>query len=288
MKPCLVFNAKSTIGREVVGALVRLGVPVRAGVHSLTGTDELRKQGCEVVAYDYFKPQDTEKMFQGAETVFLASPPTQEFLEPIAAFLQLAKKAGVGHVVRLSAFGADPNSPLPTAAQHGKVYALLKDAGIPWTVLEPVFFMDNFITVGGATIRGQGTFYGASNDVAVAYISSRTIGEVAAHVLKNPKPHSGNTYVLTGPSAIKDSEAAAIISKTIGKDVKYTNLTPDVLTQGLVGNGVPSWLAQFVVALEGAKANGWLSNVSPSVEQILGSSGENLDDFIQRHRSALT
>ena len=62
--------------------------------------------------------------------------------------IDLAKEAGVGRVVRLSAMGVEASdNPMRRVEQH------LERSGLEYTLLRPNWFMQNYSTTNAASIR---------------------------------------------------------------------------------------------------------------------------------------
>jgi hypothetical protein len=66
-----------------------------------------------------------------------------------------AESAALRRIRRLSAFGA-PESRIISELQ--KAEEDLKASGLPWTILQPTFFMQNMM-MAASTVREQGTVY---------------------------------------------------------------------------------------------------------------------------------
>lgn len=109
---------------------------------------------------------------------------------------------------------------VPDFLQHGLCENLVKNSGIPYTILQPTFFADNFVNFSGQTIQQASSIFNASGEGKVPWVATEDISLVAATLLMDPVPHAGKTLVLTGSEAITTAECAAIISKVIGKEVK--------------------------------------------------------------------
>jgi len=268
MAKILVTCAMGNISSQVVATLRDKGGDTRAGVRDVAAAQSLGRLGAEVVQCDLSSPESLKSAMKGVETLFLLSPFEEDLVTDVKLAVTAAKAAGVKFILRSSGMGADPNSPLPVAAQHGKCEAIVKESGIPWAVIQPAFFQDNFLNFAKHTIAAQGTFYGASGTGKTAYVSTRDIAAVAAQILLSPNKYKGMTLFVTGPDAISDDEAAAILAKSLGKPVTFTRLTGEQFKQGALQQGVPEWLANNLTGLEHVKAQGWASSVASTVRAL--------------------
>ena len=287
MTRILVTGATGTNGRQIAARLLQGGFEVRAGVRRPDQASDLKARGAELVEFDYDRPETVTAAFQGVERAFLLTPFAEHFEEYVRLAVDAARAAGVTFLVRLSALGANPNSPMRLSAQHGRADRLVMESGIPACVLMPSFFMDNLVNFHGMSIKAMHTWYGASGSGRVSAVSSADISEVAAAILADPNGHAGQRYVLTGPEAISDADLAGRLSQALGRTVAYADLAPDQLKAGAMAQGTPEWQADDLVALEKVKAAGWAAAVSPAVERILGRPAEVWDAFLERNRARL-
>src|SRR5438445_8893974 len=143
-KPVLVTGATGTIGRDVARQLSGKGVSVRAGVRDQA---KARKQfGADIalVPFDF----ENEKTFSGAleavEKVFILPPLLPNQLEVTNAFVDAAKRAGIRHIVKLSAIGVDTES-FKFGEWHAAGERHIRESGLAFTFLRPNSLMQNFI-----------------------------------------------------------------------------------------------------------------------------------------------
>ncbi len=286
MSKILVTGATGTIGSRVAQTLRQQGADVRVAVRAPTRAraQEFAAQGLEVAAFDFERPETIAAAVKGVDAIFLLTPFIEHFLDQVEAVVAAAKTAGVKFILRMSAFGAHPESPDSISREHGQCEERVKHSGLGWAVIQPTFFQDNFITFQGQGIVGTGAFYGASAGQKTAYIASADIAASAAAILLDPKAHQGKTYVLTGPSAHTDAEVAAALGELLGRAVGYVELTPEQLQGGLQQQGAPAWMAEHVVKLEGYKARGEAAATTPAVREITGREPESIKSFLSRNR----
>jgi hypothetical protein len=132
-----------------------------------------------------------------------------------------AARAGVARLVKLSVFRADERSPLRFARQHWQAERALEQSGLAWTIVRPVFLMQNL----RAMVRG-GAIYTAAGDGRVATIDARDIAAVAAAALTTPG-HEGKIYTLTGPEALSFDDIASDLSQLCGKHIRHVRVSVD-------------------------------------------------------------
>ncbi|MEZ4441641.1 MAG: SDR family oxidoreductase [Polyangiaceae bacterium] len=284
----MITGATGTIGSQVTEVLLTKGAKdLVVTSRRLDALDKWKERGAKVAAVDLLEPNRLGDAFRGVDQLFLLSPQVPDFGERLPAIYEIAKASGVKHIVRFGALGANPDADFIVARQHGLADEALRNSGLAFTILQPTFFQENFVTFQGDAIRSQGAFYGSSGDGATAYVSGRDLAAAAAGILQAPERHAGETYVLTGPDAHRDAEVARLISEVTGREIRYVDLPAEHMRAGMIERGMPEWLADSLVGLEGVKRKGWASEVSPSLAQLLDHEPETLRSFLERNRGKL-
>ena len=128
-------------------------------------------------------------------------------------------------------------------------------------------------------MKKDGALHGAAGDGKIGTLDARDIATAAVKVLTS-EGHDGKTYVLTGKEALSYAEIAAKIAKAIGKPVKYVNLTGEQFKGGLVGAGLPEWLAKDSVTMHTFQATGASAALDPTLGTLIGRV-RTFDDFLQ-------
>jgi uncharacterized protein YbjT (DUF2867 family) len=85
-------------------------------------------------------------------------------------------------------------------------------------------------------------------DGRVGMVDARDVAAVAARVLTDdPDQHHGKTDTLTGPRAIRFTEAAQQLGHASGNEVSYLPATHQDARQALLETGVPRWIADMLI-----------------------------------------
>src|SRR6266702_5824633 len=143
-KTVLVTGATGTVGRDVAKLLSKKGAAVRAGVRDQA---KARKQFGADIALATFDFEDAASFpgaLKGIEKVFLLPPLMPNQVEVANAFVDAAKRAGVRHIVKLSAIGVDTES-FKFGEWHAAGERHIRESGLAFTFLRPNSFMQNFI-----------------------------------------------------------------------------------------------------------------------------------------------
>jgi len=252
----LIYGSSGTVGSEVVRQLEAAGVPFRRA----------NRQAPD---------------FSGVDKVFLLSP-TDAASE--LAIVEEAKRAGVKHIVKLSVYGAEEEG-FEFARIHRSVEKAIEQSGLAWTFIRPNGFMQNMANYNGATIKSQGAFYGSAGAGRVSHVDVRDIAAVAVAALTQPG-HENKSYTLTGPEAITYDEVASKISAAAGREVKYVDLPPDQLRQGMTSAGVPGEYADKLLDLNRYYKEDRMSDVTGDVKQVTGRDARSFNDYVRDNAAA--
>jgi uncharacterized protein YbjT (DUF2867 family) len=274
----LVTGASGTVGSEVVRALGERGARVRAGYRS---RPQKLPAGVESVALDYERAETIRPALPGVETVFLLS----NTVEPEKKVVDEIKRAGVKRIVKLSAFGAAEEA-YSFARWHRAVERHIEASGLAWTFLRPNGFMQNVVNYMAETIRSQSAIYSSAADGAVSHIDARDIGAVGARVLTE-SGHEKKAYELTGPAGLTYGQIAEILSRVLGRTIRYVPISPEQYKQAAVGAGTPPGYADALVDLNRYYAEGKASRVTEAVRQIAGRDPIAFEQFARDHADKL-
>jgi len=281
----LVTGATGTTGREIVGELRRLGVVgVRALVRDPARAAFIREAEFETAEGDFDRPETLGAALEGVERVLLLTPPTPQTFAQQSAFVEAARRAGVRHVVKFSAIGADADAPEGFGKWHGQSEDLLKSSGLAWTMLRPNFFMQNILWQ-ARQIVATGAIYQPVGEARASFIDVRDIAAVAARALTEPG-HEGQTYVLTGPEALSYRDIAAKLSDATGRQINYVPITPAQFREGALGAGQPEWLVSALERLNELFASGRAAEVNDNVRRVGKKEPTTFDQFARDHAAA--
>jgi uncharacterized protein YbjT (DUF2867 family) len=276
----LVTGATGTTGAEVIRALVARGAEARGLVRDDARADAVRALGAEPAVGDLGDPASLRAALDGIDRAYLVSPLGPQQAEYEQAFLEAAKAAGVGHVVKLSMLGADEDALVRFARGHARVEQALRDSGLAWTILRPNGYLQNALSWrAGAR---DGTFYAPVPDAAISAVDARDVAEAAAVAL-TADGHVERVYELTGPEAISFRAQA---ERLLGPGVAVEEVPVEEVTAALVAGGMPAWNAEGLAELLDHYAAGGATAVGDHLEALLGRPPRSLDDFAQDHAEA--
>ena len=278
-KTVLVTGATGTVGRDVAKLLSKKGAAVRAGVRDQA---KARKQFGADIALATFDFEDAASFpgaLKGIEKVFLLPPLMPNQVEVANAFVDAAKLAGVRHIVKLSAIGADASPPYTFGKWHAVSDQHVRESGLAFTFLRANSFMQNFMNYFPPR---DGTIYLPWGNGKASFVDARDIAAVAAEALTSDG-HEGKTYTLTGPAALGIAEVGSILSETAGREINYIDVPESAARDGMLQAGLPQWQVEPLLELHVTnKQNRWTA-VTADVEKVTGKAATAFAQFVRDH-----
>lgn len=277
----LVTGATGTVGRQLVTELVEGGVGVRA-LSRAPGRAGL-PAGVEVVAGDLGRPETLGAALEGVERVFLLSG-GPEGPGHDANLVGAAKQAGVAQVVTLSVLGAGHGADDPITRWHLAGEAAVTGSGMAWTILRPGAFMSNAL-MWAPTIKAQDAVYVPFAQAKTAAIDPADIAAVAARALTEPG-HENKTYPLTGPGLLSAAGQVQILSAALGRPLQLIDVPPEAAKAAMIESGMPTGLADAVIASMAQAGTDHAMAVLPTVDEITGRPARSFIQWTAAHLGA--
>ena len=234
-KLVLVIGATGKQGGAVVQALLTRGHRVRALTRNSTSgaANRLRDRGVELAVGDLNDKDSLVRAARGTDAVFAMSTPSEQGAENETAqgmtITDAVKTAGVAHFIYSSVASANR----ATGIRHfdGK-YAVekhLQASGVPYTIVAPVFFMENLLQPWMISSLRQGKLSMAlPGSRSLQQITVADIGAFVAAVIERSDTVFGCRFDIAGDE-LTGEEAATILAKVTGRKVHYEGFPPAVL-----------------------------------------------------------
>jgi uncharacterized protein YbjT (DUF2867 family) len=277
----LITGATGTVGSEVVKQLSAKGenIIVKAAARSATDNTFENLNRVQVVQLDYDKPDSLAVALKGVDKLFLLTPFQSNMVDLTSNLVSEAKKAKVKYIVKQSVMGADAEPGITPGRLHRQAEKIIEESGIPFTFLRPNFFMQNFVNYYSNLIRSQGAFYIPAGDAKVSFVDVRDIAAVAVKSLINDNQQKGRAYNITGGEALSYGQAAEILSKAVGKKINYVNVTDQDARNGMKDMSMDEWTIKSMIELFEITRAGYVSEISPIVEQVTGNKPITFSQF---------
>ncbi len=228
-----VTGATGQQGGAVARKLLADGWKVRALTRdaSKPAAKELEARGAEIVPGDMESRPQLDAAFQGAYGVFSV----QNFWLPNVGFegeirqgknvADAAKAAGVQHLVYSSVGAAHRGAGQKHFESKWIIEQYIHSLGIPYTILRPSAFMENYNRSREQILNGTYVGRGLRPEKGVQTIAVEDIGVFAALAFAHADQFLGKTIELSGDEQT-ETQIAETFARVIGRPVKLAEPTP--------------------------------------------------------------
>ena len=298
-KPILVTGAtgrQGGTGRAVAKLLLERGLKVRALVRTLDErADALRELGVEIVVGDFGNYRSLVAALDGVESAYFCYPVAAGIAEAAGFFAGAGREQGLKRIVDLSLATTRVDSPSPQGRAQWVAEQIFEWAGFDGVHLRiAAFFMENVLLMDGDNIRQNSRIANSFGDKALSWISGADVGALAANLLIDTNVVKDRILIAGGVERLTYEEVASKISATVGKAVRYEELTPDGWRAELItaskakGGEVNTRGIDHLVAQSIALRTAPALPITDHVRQIAGREPILLSDFVKQHRYELT
>ncbi len=285
MKRILVTGATGQVGSAVIAALRAFDdIVVRAGVRDVDGATAKWSGDARVqpVAFDFLNGASQDAALADCDSLFLLRPP--QLTGDFGDVIKRARQHGVGHIVFLSVQGAERNRFIP----HHKIEQRLEFGGVPYTMLRPAYFMQNFTsTLHDELVRRHRIFLPAGN-ARFTLVDVGDIARVAAQVLTQPgTQHHGQAYTLTSETTLNFQQMAAQLTTGLGTPITYVSPSPWRFYRTLRRDGHEPGLILVMLLLHMLPRFTGTPPVTHTVAELTGRAPVEFAQFVAAHRDEL-
>lgn len=223
----LVTGATGQQGGAVARHLLKEGWSVSALVRdpNKEAAKTLAERGAELVKGDLYDRSSVDAALKDVYGVFSV----QNFWLPDVGYegeikqgtllADAAKAAGVKHFVYSSVGAAHRGMGQKHFDSKWKIEQHIHSLGLPYTIVRPVAFMDNYNRVRELISNGIFQSWGLRPDKTLQVIAVEDIGGFVAIVFGKPQEFLGKTIELAGDE-LTEAQMAETFSKIIGRPVR--------------------------------------------------------------------
>ena len=203
-----------------------------------------------------------------------------ERVEEHKSLLDVAKLAGVQHIVYTSFYGADEKATFTLSRDHAQTEAYIKELGFTYTFLRDNFYLDFLIDIA----LENGEIRGPAGRGRVSAVARKDTSRVAAEILLNPKEWENQTLNLTGPEDLSMEEIVALLSKETGNAITYVDESVEEAYESRKKWPAQTWEYDAWVSTYTAIKAGEQAGVSTDVEKVLGCPAMSLIDVLKERQ----
>ena len=283
----LVTGATGLVGGELVRRLSGRGVRVRALVRN-AGTSNAAKAsalaqlpGVEIADGDLAQPATLASALRGVDRAMLISSSDAAMRDVQCTFVDAARAAGTGHVVKLSGIIPELDSPFRFARMHGEIEQHIEQSGVPFTHIRAGEFMHSYFRQVPSIVK-SGALRLPMADARIASTDIGDIADVAADILTGPG-HEGRIYPITGPESLSMAEVAVKLSAATGLEIRYVEVSAEDFLAGRLAAGASPYAAEGLAELFAERRKGKEATVYPTIETVFGRHPTTFDESARRH-----
>ncbi len=270
-----VTGATGRLGGRVARLLAAAGAEQRLVVRTPAKAPLL--PGATVAEASYLDRDAVRRALDGLDVVLMVSAAEAENrLDEHRAFVDAAAEAGVRHLVYLSFYGAAPDATFTLARDHFVTEQHIEQSGMAWTHVRDNLYADFFSMMAG----DDGVIRGPADDGRVAAVLQDDVAAAVTAVLLGHAAHEGRTYSLTGPEAVTLAEAAATMSRVLGRSYTFLDETVEEAYASRASYGAPGWQLDAWVSTYTAIASGELAGVTGDVQRLTRHAPMSLADLL--------
>jgi uncharacterized protein YbjT (DUF2867 family) len=272
-----VTGSTGAVGGHVARLLADSGIQQRLLARTVAKAPSL--PGAVVHPFAYDDREASLAALDGVETLFMVSAAENERrLDEHCAFIDVARDAGVRHIVYTSFLGAAEDAVFTLGRDHWATEEYLKASGMTWTFLRDSFYGD----IMPFFADEEGVIRGPAGDGRTSLVAQVDVARSAAAVLQDLAAHVNATYGVTGPEALTMTEIAAIISTARGTTVTFLDETIEEAVVSRAHFGVPDWQMDAWISTYTSIASGEQAPVTGDVEKLTGTPPMTLAELLVR------
>jgi uncharacterized protein YbjT (DUF2867 family) len=226
------------------------------------------------IPFDWTRPETWPGALDGVARAYVTYQPdlaAEGAAEAIAELGSLARAKGLERVVLLSGRG-EPGAQRAEAA--------LRASGVFWTNVRASWFNQNFSE--GYLISGvlAGEITLPAGAVPEPFVDADDIADVVVAALTDER-HANKLYEVTGPRALTFAEAVDEIAATVGRPIRYTQISSKEFSSGMRQAGVPDDVIALLDELFNVVLDGRNAQVMHGIDETLGRPAREFSDYVR-------
>jgi uncharacterized protein YbjT (DUF2867 family) len=227
----LITGATGHQGGAIARELLAKGRKVRAMTRHPEGAKaaELKRLGAEVVAGDLDDAASIERALSGAWGAFSVQNTWEAGVEREEEqgirFAEIARSAGIQHLVYSSVQAADKETGIPHFDNKARVEEKIRLLGFPsYAIVRPVFFMENLASPWFLPAIQEGALaVGMKPETKLQMIAVQDIGKYGAWAFERHAEVNGRGIDIAGDE-LTMPEAAKTLTQIAGREIRFVQV----------------------------------------------------------------
>jgi uncharacterized protein YbjT (DUF2867 family) len=182
--------------------------------------------GTEIVRGDMEDPASLSRALEGVHGVYAVQTPYESGVEAEVRqgfhLVDAAQRAGITHFVYSSVASADQNTRIPHFDSKFRIEEHLRGTGMHYTILRPVFFMENWLDM-RRMIEDGSIALPLDPTTRLQMIAVDDIGGVVAMAFERSGKWQDRAFDIAGDE-LSMAELAQAFSRSAGREVLYRRL----------------------------------------------------------------
>lgn len=259
----------SKIGRQVLERMLESGEEIRVIARDPQRIPEAIRRRVEIIQGSHADRDVVNRAFEGADAVFWLVPANKQAESVYDAYVRFSIPAadavvrhGVGRVVAISALGRGQQRYGGHISASLAMEDLFRSTGVNFRALTMPSFMDNMLSQ-LYYMKNEGlirfTLPGSQKNPTAATCD---IAAAASRLLLEREWSGQESLAVLGPEDLSYEDMAEILTEVLGTPIRFEQMTLDSYKQLFLSIGYSEVMAQSMVDMDIAGANG-INNAIP-------------------------
>lgn len=246
----VITTPTGNIGRHLVQQLLDAGEPVTLVARDPSKVKDFVDRGAKVVEGSHVDAAVLTKATQGADALFVLTPPDFSLTDIRAHYRRFGEAAAsaikansIPYVVHLSSVGADLQEGTGPVVGLYENEQILNGVRANVAHLRSAYFMENTLGQIPAILQAGALFTTLISDTKFPMIATRDIAKRAAELLTSRGWTGSRVIELQGPEVFSYGQAAACLSEVLGRPLNHVTVTEEQQRETLMGMGASQVIA---------------------------------------------
>lgn len=298
--PILITGAaggrQGSTGRVITALLLQQKIPVRAFVHKLDArSDELRRQGAEIVEGDLLNPASVERAMENVKRAHFTYPVVDGLLEAATIFAASARDAALEMVVNNSQFQGAPDDAtfrdLRSAPSSRNLQHRLVDRIFDWAQVRAVHiqappYYENVRALVSRSVAEQNTAFLPWGDgsAIIPLAGAQDVAGVAATLIAGPVP-SETVYPLVSET-LTAHEIFEALGRALGRPIRYVPITDEQWADAVRERLNPHALDHLSHLWQHFRKDEQRYRTTDTVRTVTGRNPQTLEEFFRANAAS--
>lgn len=247
-------------------------------------SQEFRSRGIDVVGVDFESIDSLIECMTNIHSICLILPWKRNLQSVMSRVLEAAKQSNVKFIVKLSSGFARSDAQAIIGIEHHSCDQMLAKSSIKYSIVKPVFLLDNACKFQSHLIRDEDSYYSTSSTPSCV-VDGRDVADSLVAILLNPARFASSEFLLTGKELVTPQTLCTAMSRVFGRPIKARVVDPTTFTSVLTKRGIPEFMVQDILAIEREKEK---TNVNTdSVKKLTGHPPRTVESFVASYKATL-